>query len=464
MRDAGKFLRTALLIAVAVATLITARLAWAADRWVVVWAEGPDSDAIAKEVKAQLPSGLVAVDAKTFRDMLAKEGHKGPMAKALATAKTREKLFERVRKAADAAKLEAVVIIRTEKGKKGRTAQVYVVDPKSAALAREDQIALPPKKSKDDPKPVVASVAPALEQFVAPPEPAKAPEPEKTAAAEPEKGEDGGDADHEDGKDDAPRAKRPTGEVSRALVVVGAGLELGLRRFEYHDPHPLSRNLRAYSVTGAPMVAVNLELYPLADMGGPLGDIGLAGGYTRAVALQSAPQGGEKIQTTWDRWTVGLRYRLRLAGDGGPLIYLGAAYGSESFTFSGADERLAAEVPQTKYRFVRVGADARVPVAGPVAILGGASYLFTSAADEDRSTVAGRFPNASVGGVEANLGVAVGIVKGLEARLLARYTRFFYSMNPEPDALVRDTRGAPYVAGGAVDNLGSLHIGVAYAY
>ena len=48
------------------------------------------------------------------------------------------------------------------------------------------------------------------------------------------------------------------------------------------------------------------------------------------------------------------------------------------------------------------------------------------------------------------------IASGFEARLTAHYTRYFYAFDPVP--------GDPHVAGGAVDELLGLGIGVAYAY
>ena len=362
------------------------------------------------------------------------------------------------------------MIVRVKKEKKKRVATVLVVDPKSPTLAREDEITLPAKKGKDDSKAVLASIGPALEKFAPaapppPPPPPKKEEPTKEAAPKKddkteEKTEEKKD-DDDDGDEDKtaekksepvePPSNRPSGEYAHALFVVGAGVDLGLRRFEYNQP--ITRNLRAYNVTGAPMIAFDLELYPLAGQS-VIGDFGLVGHYSRALALQSSPQGGQKISTSWDNWFAGLRYRIRVS-EKGPMVILGLGYGSESFTFGNAGVPLENEVPQATYRYVKASIDGRIPL-GPVAVMAGFGYLFTSPKADDLTTVSGRFPKSSVGGVEANLGVAIPLFKGLEARVLARYTRFFYSMNPEP--------GDAYVAGGAVDTFASLHLGAAYVF
>ncbi|MGZ3454418.1 MAG: hypothetical protein ACXVEF_32730 [Polyangiales bacterium] len=463
MRDPGKFLKATLLVVVAVMTFFASVLAssavLAADRVVVIHAEGPDSDAIAKDVKSNLPKGLVAGDPKEFNGELGKQGQKGAFGKALDNSKQREKLLDRVRKAAKASSVDVVIILRVKKDKQGRTVTILVIDPKTPAPLREDEVTLPPKKGKDDSKPVVASIGPALgaSSSSPPPEPEKKPEKATpTEEKKPEKAEKTEEKEEEkeqEKKPEPPAGKRPSGEYNRALFIGGLGVDLGLRRFEYNQP--ITKNLRAYSVSGAPMLTVNVELYPLAGSGGPVGDFGIVGLYSRALALQSAPQGGQKFSTTWDRWFAGLRYRIRTSGDSGPLVGITVGYGHEGFTFSGMPDALASEVPAQAYGYVKIAADARIPV-GPLALMAGAGYLVTSASGSDATSVAGRFSRAKVGGIEATAGVGLTLAKGLEARALVRYTRFFWSMNPE--------LGDTYIAGGAVDTFASLHLGVAYAF
>src|SRR5687767_6264214 len=111
MRDAGKFFKHLLFAAVAVATLILAlgtREARAADKVVVFHSEGDGADAIADDVKDQMPKGLVAGDPKKFEGALTKAGHKGAMGKALDSTKARDKLVEKIRKAAQNSKSDVV--------------------------------------------------------------------------------------------------------------------------------------------------------------------------------------------------------------------------------------------------------------------------------------------------------------------------------------------------------------------
>jgi len=472
MRDAGKFFKTLFFAAVAVATLLLglAGNAKAADKIVAIHAEGEGADAIAQALRDQLPKGLSTStgDNKKFDAALTKAGHKGAMGKALDSTKTRDKLLEKVRKAGQNAKVDVVVIIRVKKNKKDRTVTILVVDPSSAALAREDEVTLAgTKKSDADAKPVVASVMSGLEKFASAPEPTPPPKKDdKVAKTDDKKGDDAKkdddddddkkkDDDDDDKKKDEPASERKTGEIGSAMVVIGAGVDLGIRQFEYNQP--ITNNLRAYRVVGAPMLNLNLELYPLAGSKGPINGIGFVGHYAQALALQSAPQGGDKFQTSWNRWLIGLRYRIAIGErEKGMYVAPMLGYGGENFTFSGLEEPLKSQSPAARYTFIKLGVDGRVPV-GPLGVMAGLGYLIASSpSDPDTELVSGRFPHMTVGGVDANLGVGIGVLKGLEARLLFRYTRFFYSMNPEP--------GETYVAGGALDQLSSLHLGAAYVY
>jgi hypothetical protein len=58
-----------------------------------------------------------------------------------------------------------------------------------------------------------------------------------------------------------------------ALFVISGGVDVSFRQFEYNQP--ITKNLRAYKVNGAPGFAVDLQLFPLAGSGGALGGIGL---------------------------------------------------------------------------------------------------------------------------------------------------------------------------------------------
>jgi hypothetical protein len=121
-----------------------------------------------------------------------------------------------------------------------------------------------------------------------------------------------------------------------------------------------------------------------------------------------------------------------------------------SFTFDGS-ATLATSTPDVTYVSLRGGVDARIPF-WRMALLLDAGYDGALSA----GAVYDRFNGATVGGLDFGAGFAILIASGFEARLTGHYTRYFYSFDPVP--------GNAYVAGGALDELLGIGIGVAYAY
>jgi hypothetical protein len=104
------------------------------------------------------------------------------------------------------------------------------------------------------------------------------------------------------------------------------------------------------------------------------------------------------------------------------------------------------------YAANRLAVDARIPLAGRFAALGAAGFR----AVFDAGTLATRFRSPTANGVDFELGVAMSLVRGWEARLVGDYERYFYSFKPEP--------GDEYVAGGALDQFYGGRLAVAYVY
>lgn len=245
----------------------------------------------------------------------------------------------------------------------------------------------------------------------------------------------------------APVATRRLNEVGQEILQLSLGMEGGMRHFNYADG--LSNNLRSYQLSAAPLASAEGALYPFMLSATPvLRDVGLVLGYARAFALQSTASDAGTVSTQWSRYYIGGHVRIRTGSDGSPVLGLTGAYGDESFAFGGTQ---ASSLPSVNYRFVRASGDIRVPI-GRFALFAQAGYLFVLSAGD----VAARFPKATVGGVEGELGGAFTLLPGLEARVTASYRRFFYSMNPTP--------GDGYVAGGALDEFGGLLASVAYVY
>jgi hypothetical protein len=287
------------------------------------------------------------------------------------------------------------------------------------------------------------------------PEPVAAATPAPSPAvvpAKPRDDEPGPGAVAAAGESSPDRAATPSnerGHFGRNALELSLGGEFAVRQFQYNEG--LTSNLRSYELDGAPAGVVEAGLYPFAFSGGSgMGDVGVVGSYARALGLRSDLSTGTAYDTDWERFFAGARARWRLTSDpDASVLAADAGYGEETFSF-GANS-LGDTAPDVDYRFVRLGGDARFPF-GRFALSAGASYLAVLSA----GGLAGRFPQSQVGGIDATLGASLTIVRGLEARIVASYRRFFYAMHPTP--------GDGYVAGGALDQLGGLQGSLAYAY
>jgi opacity protein-like surface antigen len=216
-----------------------------------------------------------------------------------------------------------------------------------------------------------------------------------------------------------------------------------MRKLSFNDATTTAA--RGYDVTGAPGFFVAGELYPLAGGKGVLRDIGVTASYAQTIGLKSAPEGGDKVDTTWNRWYLGLRVRIRTGGEKSPIVYLGAGYGGEKFDIA-AEGALAAVAPNVAYTFLRFGLDARLPI-GPAAILGGAALRLVQGAGD----IADRFNDAKASSFDVHLGLAYTVTEGIEARLIGRLARYSYTFS--------DAK-----ASGAGDTMASLMVGVAYVF
>jgi hypothetical protein len=195
------------------------------------------------------------------------------------------------------------------------------------------------------------------------------------------------------------------------------------------------------------MLALNAEVYPLArsDLG-VLRGVGIAGGYGRAVGVASADTGGTRVDTSWQRFDVGLRGRFDLGR--AAMMGLDAGLGGIDFHF-GDLAGATALLPSVTYRFLRVGPEVRV-FLGNVSVYGGGAYLPVLST----GSIGNLFPRATTGGIEARAGAAYLFAPNLEVSVGLGYTRFYYSLRPEP--------GDTNVAGGATDEIANVSLGLAY--
>ena len=425
-------------IAVFVAIALPPAQAWAAGspKAIAIYVEGNDADAVRAAMVAIVPERLRIIDASVFADALGKEGHRGSFGPALTQPKQREKALGRLRRAAAAIGADEVIAARANKksGPGGLVVTVLLIDQVPGDLQIDEEVTLPSgsdaKKAAlhrllDSHLEQVAGPRPETKAVTTTTEPTTAPPPVDAATA------------------------REKNQMSTALFAASLAFEIGGRRFVYSDP--ITSNARDYDVFGAPIVAAAVELYPAATTTIPfVKDLGLTGSFARAFGISSATKAGTKLGTTWMRAGGGLRARFRPGSTTGPMLGINGGLNFTTFTFD-APPTLADAAPGVTYVSLRGGIDARIPF-WRMALLLDVGYDGALSA----GTVHDRFTGATVGGLDGGVGFAILIASGFEARLTAHYTRYFYAFDPVP--------GDPHVAGGAVDELLGLGIGVAYAY
>jgi hypothetical protein len=229
-----------------------------------------------------------------------------------------------------------------------------------------------------------------------------------------------------------------------SLASAEVDVEAAARHFSYVDR--VTSTLRPYDLSAAPFASIAVEVYPLARTTLPVvRDLGLTGNYGRAVALASADVSGVRVGTSWQIFDVGLRQRVRLGRS--VVLGIGAGYGGNAFAFD--EPQFTAVLPSVDYRMLRGALDVRASF-GAFSILAGGGYLDVLSV----GALGTAFPRESVGGVEGRVRGAFMPMRNIEISMGLAYTRFFYSFNPTP--------GDAGVAGGALDQMGRLSLGVAY--
>jgi len=231
------------------------------------------------------------------------------------------------------------------------------------------------------------------------------------------------------------------------------------------DPSASHRTLQPYNLDFAPALEFATVLYPAAFFtDGIASNFGVMGSFVLGIATstdfeQQIPGTTNKLvtelKTTSQAWDMGVRGRIPI----GPAeLALFATYGSHSFILHGDEggTGLAPLVPDVKYTFVRLGAEARVRVAKFLA--GGhiAPRILTSLHQIDLPYV--WFPNAHGSGLDFGLMVGYGVLPYMDIVLNADFVGYGFDFNPMP----ADPLLAPVIAGGATDRYNSLSLGVKF--
>jgi hypothetical protein len=411
---------------------------------VVVQVEGVDAPTVSEIVQA-LPENVTAREGGDLTLALASQGIRGSLIDVLAASKTRKQTLAAIHKALSESNAAGILSAQAKRGK-SVVHIVLILRSQAEPVIEEDVSAGKGEKITKTLAPLLAAT---LQDVTA--GPAAQPTAPAAAPEKPSAGQETADPAADIGASGKEPKKRGPADLATAQIIASAGVELGTRNFAYQDY--LFGYVRGYGLAGMAIGSVGLEIYPLAPTGtAGAKDIGLVGRLGYALERKSVTRDGSQNATTsWMRFVAGVRGRIR-AGDGAdsPTIGLEGTYGQWAFLFSGTDP-VVDQTPSVEYKFIRGGADIRMPV-GPISLLGGAGYMFILSA----GPIEKKFPHATFGAVDLRVGAAYAFTPAIEARVTGTYSRFFMSAHPEStDA---------NVAGGALDQYLIAHGGVAYAF
>ncbi len=229
------------------------------------------------------------------------------------------------------------------------------------------------------------------------------------------------------------------------LPLVVVGVEPRWEARYYRHTEFTAPNVRAYDANGYAAIAASIELYPLARA--PRGfwqNLGLSFRYAQAFGFESSSvRLGRRqelpslpVDTSFIRYAIGLRYRMKLSPDRprSPMLGVAAGYGRWIFDFSDALPRGPdLEAPTADDKMAYLAVDAAFPI-GPVTIVGAATYLHgVSIAPSGRELDDLRYwhlPTAVGEGAELRIGAGLALWRSLEVRLSLEYALLVHHLRP----------------------------------
>jgi hypothetical protein len=446
---------------------------------VVTVSEGPGSDAVASALLNKLPAPYSQGDSASFRGAVGPGAVRTAFIEAAVKRKDKDADFvSRMRVTAKRVHVDRVLVVRTEKGKNKEGVHLWMIDAQGSGPAEfDEEVHVASSASSDDeasaawsavesnfvadvagsgPRPQTSDPASASTASVSAPSGASASGSSPSASA-PTAAPSAGASSSADasattgsaapqGSDSTPSAGS-SGDRTRAHNFASLGLDVvgGSRHFSYVDRR--TATLRPYDLFVAPAIQVSGDIYPLNKMRIPvLSGLGLQGAYSRAFGLSSQDASGNTVGTSWQSYELGLRDRIAI-GDSF-LLGVGGGYGDDNFSFDGAVTPTE-QLPSVDYQYLRAGVDGRY-FLGDLSVRAALGYRGVLSTGQ----VGKLFPRASAGGVDASLGLSRMMAPGIELSLDLQYARFYYSLLPQP--------GDTYVAGGALDEMASLSLGLTY--
>jgi hypothetical protein len=232
---------------------------------------------------------------------------------------------------------------------------------------------------------------------------------------------------------------------------IGAGYEIGWRRFRYDNP--MTTNLRPFDANGVGMIAFFAELAPWRASSGAhaIWPLSIVAGFGVGFPVTATAPNGDTADTFWRTSDAGLRWRWNVTHELG--LDFEAGWARLLYTFRDANNGLIETIPDVDYETLRFGLRAFAKLGGGRLWVSGENRVVLSGGEEELRFNRG----ATAQGLGARLGGEVPIAKGrvlfrVEGSL-AKYTWAFTSM-----------AGDKYIADGASDVLFGVNIGIGGSY
>jgi hypothetical protein len=208
-----------------------------------------------------------------------------------------------------------------------------------------------------------------------------------------------------------------------------------------------------YSLGFGPIADVNLLFYPIVPLlDGWVAGFGLDVEIQQGFSISSNVPGGGSYSNTVHDYLVGARYRIPFAG--ADEIFFAAGGGEDAFTFNGAN-RGALNIPDTIYRYARLGLGMRLALPSDLSIAFGAGYRIV-ANDAGSQISTHFFPHLAVAGADADVVIGYALSQYFEVRAGLTWRRYWFAMN----SIATDT----FIAGGAVDQSFAFTGGIAFTF
>jgi hypothetical protein len=421
---------------------------------VVVFVEGPKAAEVRAEIEKALPPGVLVLPDGPYVEALKKQAIL-PLARTIRGPKERQKIAPKLQIIARDVGAQAAVLAIANPVIGGKYDVPILIVPSDSPEPLSSTNAVGTGKAGTQTRAdALAGIVSASISGIIPPAPPPEPEskPEEVVI--------------EEKKVEPPAEPKPpppppvTNPFLRGKFLFEAGAGTQGRSFFYIFPPDFERDstlVRGYRLLFAPHAFVRADVYPFA---GPeesfANNIGLTAHGGGSVTIKSTLGGGEReepeegVATTFIHFRVGPKLRFPLGpGDGATLLTAELTYSYWNYTFADA----TGSAPSYIYQSVRPAAGLRQPL-GPLVLLfdAGLHYVVNS------GELTRRFPQASVLGFDAELGLGLPIGKYVEPRIKFNYNR--YRGNLKAD--VQSPTG--YVAAGSVDQFFGAHLGAAVAF